>query len=137
MPTIEPTPERIQQFASAADEGPVVMINLLRYREHAAYPPGSDAASCSGEEAYARYAAAVFPLLEKHGARLLWRASARMVVIGPADESWDEALLVEYPSRGHLVAMVTSPEYQAIAPHRTAALADSRLIATTTTAISL
>jgi hypothetical protein len=66
MPTIEPTPERIQELASAADDGPVVMINLLRYREHAAYPPGFDATPCSGEEAYARYAAAVFPLLEKH-----------------------------------------------------------------------
>lgn len=137
MRSIEPTRERIQEFARAADDGPVVMLNLLRYREWAAYPAGFDAAPCSGAEAYARYAAAVFPLLEKRGARLLWRGSGRMVVIGPADESWDEVLLVEYPTRGHLIEMVTSPEYQAIAPHRTAALADSRLIATTSAATTL
>ena len=36
--------------------------------------------------------------------------------------------LVRYPSRAAFLRMVKSDAYQAIMPHRTAALADSRLI---------
>ena len=46
-------------------------------------------------------------------------------------ETWDEVLLVEYPSRDAFVAMVQSPAYQAIVHHRSAALRDARLIVTT------
>jgi hypothetical protein len=42
-------------LAGVAEDRPVVMINLLRYRERAAYPPGSDALPCTGQEAYGRY----------------------------------------------------------------------------------
>jgi len=40
-------------------------------------------------------------------------------------------VLMEYPSREAFIEMTSSAEYQAISHHRTAALADSRLIATT------
>ncbi len=62
MPWIEPSPEKLQQFAADAnDESPIVMINLLRYRDRAEYPKGSDAPPCSGREAYQRYGALVVP----------------------------------------------------------------------------
>jgi len=40
-------------------------------------------------------------------------------------------LLVEYPSREAFASMIQSSAYAAIVHHRTAALRDSRLIATT------
>jgi hypothetical protein len=56
MPWIEPSAEKLQQFvADANDESPIVMINLLRYRDRAEYPKGSEALPCSGREAYQRY----------------------------------------------------------------------------------
>ena len=56
MGSIEPQPDRLQAFLGKLDdETPVVMINLLRYRERAAYPAGSEHAPCSGREAYQRY----------------------------------------------------------------------------------
>ena len=56
MGTVEPSAERLQTFlASAEDDAPVVMINLLRYREQAAYAEGFAAEPCSGREAYQRY----------------------------------------------------------------------------------
>ncbi len=45
-------------------------------------------------------------------------------------EEWDDALLVRYPSKQAFLGMVTKPDYQKDAVHRTAALLDSRLIAT-------
>ena len=135
MPSIEPSPEKLQKLvAEANDDSPLVMINLLRYRDRAEYPQGSDETPCTGEEAYQRYAALVLPMLEELGAKLLWRGSVKHVVIGPASEEWDEALLVQQPSRRAFLTLVSRPDYLRAAAHRSAALADSRLIATATVA---
>lgn len=135
MGSIEPSPRDIQAFLEATDESsPIVMINLLRYREQAAYSTSvaeENAEPCTGREAYARYGQGVAPLLAKVGARLVFGGSVASTVIAPADESWDDAVLVEYPSRNAFIEMTSSADYQAISFHRTAALADSRLIATT------
>lgn len=132
MKSIEPAPERIEQFLrDAPNDKPIVMINLLRYRDQAAYASDADAEPCSGREAYQRYGTAVMPLIVKAGARPTWMGTVACTVIAPDGESWDDAVLVEYPTREAFVEMTSSPEYQAIAFHRTAALEDSRLIATT------
>jgi len=138
MPSIEPSPEKLQRLiAEVTDDSPLVMINLLRYRDRAEYPQGSDATPCSGAEAYQRYAALVLPMLDELGAKLLWRGSVRHMVIGPASEEWDEALLVQQPSRRAFLTLVSRPDYLRAAVHRGAALADSRLIATATVTSAL
>lgn len=58
-------------------------------------------------------------------------AAAHMALIAPPGEHWDQLLLVRYPSAAAFLAMLADPEYQAATVHRSAALADSRLIATT------
>jgi uncharacterized protein (DUF1330 family) len=121
---------RAASEAEGADAAPVVMINLLRYREKAAYSEGFAAEACSGREAYGRYGAVVLPLIGKAGGRILCMGAAQATVIGPAEEEWHDTVLVEYPSRKAFLAMLALPEYQAAAPHRSAALEDSRLIAT-------
>ena len=128
---IEPTPERIEQLLTGEDTGAIVMVNLLRYREQAAYPPGFNAAPCTGREAYQRYAAVALAKVAEAGGRVVWAGQSRSSVIAPAGEQWDDVVLVEYPSRSAFVAMVQRPDYLAVTPHRTAALADSRLIETT------
>lgn len=114
---IEPSREQIEQLAASSDTGPVVMINLLRYR-----PDG-------GEAAYAHYGEGVLPCLARVGARLVWQGRPGSVVIGDQADLWDAVVLVEYPSRQAFLEMITSDEYRAIGGRRTEALADSRLIA--------
>ena len=58
--------------------------------------------------------------------RVLERTTVRAVVM-----RGDELLLVRYPSKAAFLSMLADPEYRAATEHRTAALADSRLIATT------
>ncbi len=116
---IEPSRHQIEDLASSSETGPVVMINLLRYR-----PDG-------GAAAYAHYGEGVQPCLARAGGRVLWHGRPDSVVIGDGADLWDAVLLVEYPSRRAFIEMVSSPEYQAIAGRRTDALADSRLIACT------
>jgi uncharacterized protein (DUF1330 family) len=94
-------------------EGPVTMLNLLAFR-----PDG-------GRERYAEYGAAVLPLLEGVGGRVVFQGAAAPAVIGT--ESWDLVLLVEYPTRGAFLEMIGSAEYLAIASLRTEALARGEL----------
>jgi uncharacterized protein (DUF1330 family) len=122
---IHPTQEQIQQLASNPDDGPIVMLNLLRFKERA---DGIDE-GVSGAEAYARYSVATEPFLRGVGGRLVHAVAPRQSVIGPAEPEWDLVLLVQYPSRAKFIEMATNPEYLKIHAHREAALADSRLIA--------
>jgi uncharacterized protein (DUF1330 family) len=108
---------------------PVVMMNLLRFREQAVYPPDHEAPPCSGAEAFGRYGQAVAPLLASRGAESIWQGQQAAMLIGPQDKDWHLAVLVRYPSAGAFVDMATSEEYLAVVAHRTAALEDSRLIA--------
>jgi len=61
---------------------------------------------------------------------VVYRGRVQSSLIAPEGEEWDTAVLVEYPSRQVLLNMLASEEYRAIVPHRTAAVQDSRLIAT-------
>jgi uncharacterized protein (DUF1330 family) len=117
-------------LAGIGDGEPVVMINLLRYREQADYGGRADIEPCSGSEAYRRYMKQAFAFVTGVGGSLVWQGAPKAVLIGPSQERWDLALLVRYPSKAAFLAMVSDPAYQAITVHRTAALEDSRLIAT-------
>jgi uncharacterized protein (DUF1330 family) len=133
MPSIEPTPERFAALLGARDiPGTIVMINLLRFRQRAAYPPDFDATPCTGGDAYQRYAEVALQKVHAAGGRALWLGNVVLSVIAPEGEEWNEAVLVEYPSRRAFLDMIGDPEYRAATVHRTAALADSRLICTTT-----
>jgi len=105
---MQPTPEQFQAYLGMKHDGPVVMVNLLKFK-----PDG-------GAEEYAKYGAAVAPLLEKVGARILFSGQAGACLIGNAE--WDAFALVEYPNKMALIKMAQSPEYQAIHHHREAGL---------------
>jgi len=127
--TIQPTKEQFERLAASGDNGPVIMLNLLRFKEHAS---GIDAADgITGAAAYARYAAGVARLLERVGARVLFTIVPQESVIGPDPAEWDLVAAVEYPSRHAFLEMTSDPDYLEIQVHRQSGLADSRLIACT------
>jgi uncharacterized protein (DUF1330 family) len=124
--TIDPTRGQLERLvAGSPEEGPIIMLNLLRFRDQA--DPVAGAQGLTGRQAYERYAAAAAGHLAAVGGRLLHAARCVEAVIG-ADGEWDLVAVVEYPSRSAFLAMVSEPEYQATTVWRTAALADSRLI---------
>jgi len=123
---VTPTQTQIEQLIAGADpDEPVIMLNLLRFKEQA---DGIDE-GISGREAYERYAEATAPFLSRVGGRLLCAVDAKQMVIGPEALEWDMALMVEYPSRHKFLEMATDAGYLQAHEHRAAALADSRLIA--------
>lgn len=125
MATIHPPPGALEAFGQAVPDGqPLAMINLLRYHERTQH----EGEQISGRECYARYANALLPILMRVGGRPLWRGQVSHVLVGPPGETWDEAVLVGYPSRSAFDRMLADPAYQACAEMRTEALQDSRLI---------
>lgn len=128
---ISPTPEAIGSFVNRGIEGPVTMLNLLRFRDIADYSEYPDLAlggTLSGEEAYDVYASLVIPLLSSVGAEPILIGTGGSLLIGPEDARWDRVLVVKYPNVAAFVEFTQNPDYQAISGHRTAALADSRLL---------
>lgn len=119
---VTPPPAQAAAFFSGPEDGPFVMVNLLKFKERATYSDGSDA-DLSGREAYLRYAAAVQACLAAVGGRALYAGAVTELLLGEVDELWDMVALAEYPSRAAMMAMVMSPDYQAIEVHRHAGLA--------------
>ncbi len=126
---IDPDRE-MYRAAMAAGEGlgSIVMLNLLRFREQAAYPPALGQPPCSGREAYRRYALGAMPFIQGVGGEVLWAGRGVAPVIAPPDEHWDSVFLVRYPGAAAFREMLGNPGYQQQTVHRRAALADSRLI---------
>ena len=124
MPSIGPNTDQLAAMAGANPDEPVVMMNLLRFREIAASGHGVD--GMSGRDAYRVYMQRFAELKGSHGGEPVWVGAALRSIIGP--EQWDMVLLVRYPTRRQFIEMVRDPDYQKIAPIRGAALADSRLV---------
>ena len=132
MPTTVMTPDALRAAAAAGATGqPVYMLNLLRYNERAAYDGDAGFEPCSGREAYfQRYVPAFGALAQGTGIKPFWIGKVLAGVVAPADERWDDVAIVEYPSFDAFRTLVESEAYKRTAdPHRTAALADWRLIA--------
>jgi uncharacterized protein (DUF1330 family) len=113
---IEPDERQLGEIAAGAggpDDGPVVMINLNRYRERAVYE---------------RYGEVALGVLERVGGRILWHARANETVIGDDSDLYDEVIAVWYPSRAAFVELATSEEVMAVREHRAAGLERAALI---------
>ena len=130
MPYIDPSRENWQAFKDLPRDTPIHMLNLIRFHELAQYPPDhpDHGKQISGRDAYAKYAAGFREVAERLGAKMIWQGTLECVVTGPPGE-WDEAFVLGYPNSAAFLAMVTDQHYKAdVVAHRTAAVADSRLI---------
>lgn len=120
--SVFPGPVQIAEFFGAPEDGPFVMVNLLKFKDRAEYPDGSDA-HLTGREAYARYGEAVRKLVEGLGGKIRYSGAVTGLLLGEVEELWDAVALAEYPSLAAFQAMAMSPQMHAIEHHRKAGLA--------------
>src|SRR5690606_21181409 len=114
MPSINPEREDLQAFAERMpSDTPILMLNLLRFSNQAAYGADSPYAPCSGREAYARYSRTALAKVRGVGGDVQVMADVHMALIAPKEERWDLLLLVRYPSSAAFLTMLADPEYQA------------------------
>ena len=132
LPEEHVDPERAQfdAFKALPRDRPIEMLNLVRLRGRAVYPPDHPEAAGghTGAGAYARYGAETAPILARLGGSIAWRGRFEATLIGPAEERWDRVFVARYPHAGAFLAMVTDPAYRQAVVHRQAAVRTSRLI---------
>jgi uncharacterized protein (DUF1330 family) len=115
----------MELIEAAHDESPVVMLNLLKFKERA------DSGGGSGAAAYGRYSDDVVSMVEARGGKVLWYGKADQILIGDPTETWDAVALVQYPSRKAFIEMTSSADYEKAHEHRESALERTVIIACT------
>ena len=127
---VYPNKEQIKGFMEPVSEGPICMVNLLKFKDKAAYEDGRDT-DLSGREAYALYEEGVKKLLQEIGGGIGFEGDGARRALGEVEELWDVVALAVWPSRGAMFEVMQSPEMQAISVHRSAGLAGQLNIETT------
>jgi hypothetical protein len=128
---LEPSDANARRLFERGIEGPVTMLNLLRFREEADYaefPQLAPPSPISGRDAYDRYIRHTIPFLNATGGSLEFIGIGGHYFIGPTDERWDLVMLITQSSVTDFFGFASNPDYMAGMGHRTAALEDSRLL---------
>lgn len=119
MPTSQ---KRIEEMMQPGPDGPIYMVNLLKFKDKAEYEDGRET-DLTGFEAYQLYGRAVSRIIQDYGGEIQFAADVTFLSLGQVEELWDEIAIAKYPDRGALLAMSSSQEWQEAAVHRTAGLA--------------
>jgi uncharacterized protein (DUF1330 family) len=114
---VDPTGSDLKHFLGDDPGGPVVMLNLLRFKE-------------DGRSGYEEYARKIAPFLDRMGAQVVYVGDLSTTLVAPDTHKWDTVMLVRYPSRQTFSSMVADPDYQEITGLRTESLEDAVLQAT-------
>jgi uncharacterized protein (DUF1330 family) len=97
----------VKGLKEADPAGPIVMVNLMRFRARSLDGDGS------GWDAYLRYSALTVPMIKARGGTLLWTGDAKAVALGAEEGNrWDYLALVYYPSVAAFIDMMTSADYE-------------------------
>jgi hypothetical protein len=110
------------------EDGPVWMVNLMKYREIAEYADGGEGArgpAISGREADDLYT----PLesLAGVGAEIVFGGEVDQQLLGDAPV-WDRVGVVKYPTRRSFIEMQSRPDFQRQHVHKEAGMAETIVI---------
>ncbi len=121
---IDPVYEQVLRTTSPEDDGPVWMINLMKYREQADYADGRET-TLTGQQADDTYAP--FAELAAIGAEIVFAAVVETQLLGDTPK-WDRVAVVKYPSRRAFIAMQDTEEFQAKHVHKDAGMEQTIVI---------
>lgn len=108
--------DALDRFLKEDDGQPVVMLNLLRFRED------------GGKERYADYLAVAAPIAARFGAEIVYVGSGLPALSAEPGQAWDAMALVRYPTRRAFADMAMDIDYRdKAAPLREAALTEAVL----------
>ena len=99
------------------EDGPIFMVNLMKYHEVAQYTGDGEAANISGREADDKYNPS--SILNKLGADIMLAADVRTSVLG---EDWDRIAIVRYPTRRAFIEMQTRKDFAEKHVHKNAGM---------------
>ena len=117
--------EYATQLATTPPEqdGPIFMVNLMKYHEVAQYS-GTDAPQVSGREADDKYNPA--SILNKIGADIVFVADVTKNHIG--DEDWDRIAIVRYATRKSFIDMQQRKDFAEKHEHKAAGMKRTTIV---------
>ena len=124
------SPEQIKEMQEVGPDGPIYMVNLLRFKDKADYEDGRNT-DLSGRDAYQIYGLQVAKMIEGFGGEIVFVGDVTFLALGQIDELWHEVAIAKYPNRNALLQMSSSPEWNEISVHRSAGLEGQLNIETT------
>ena len=128
---LDPTDRTVISLMQRGIQGEVVMLNLIKLRataDYSGFPELAPDSPISGRDAYQLYVDHTRPYLAASGGELLYLGEGGDYLIGPDGEGWDLAMLVRQKSVDAFLAYAQNPEYMSGNGHRSAAVADSRIL---------
>ena len=127
---IDPDHMQFEAFKDLNRDDPIKMLNLVKFRAKARYPPDHRlaGANLTGAQAYHNHGSETPSIIARIGASILWRGTFQTTLIGLRDKAWDEVFIARYPTAHTFPEMVTDPAYRTAVIHRQAAVETSRLI---------
>lgn len=122
--------EELQRIVEHDDGNEFFMLNLIRYREKAAYPAGY-AYGDDSHEADTRYNKAIAPYLIRHAAHPIFLGDAAGRFIDEAgDTEWQRVAIVRYRSRRDMLEMVAELAGRDVAVHKWASIEKTQVFPT-------
>jgi hypothetical protein len=114
--------DELRQLAASDDGNEFFMVNLIRFRPKALYPPGFDYGD-DPLDADARYNRAIVPHLLRHGGVPVFLGKREGRFIDEAgDTEWHRVAIVRYRSRRDMLKMVADLAGQNVAVHKWASI---------------
>jgi hypothetical protein len=105
----------------AADDGPIFMVNLMRYKPIATYGTSLDAQPISGRAADDRYAP--IAILQDIGAEVVFVGDVDRQLMGDQpDRPWERIGVVKYPTRRGFIEMQSRQDFQQQHVHKEAGM---------------
>jgi hypothetical protein len=124
----QPTKEQVEAFLSGPPDEPVVMLNMLSFKEQAT----GELEGLSGREAVWKYSVAMKEFVEARGGTFVLAANIDSQVIGEGGEHFQFVGIMRYPSRVDYVRLAGDPEVAAtIGRYRESGLESQWLFAMT------
>ena len=124
----------LDEASRTVGDGPVVMVNLLWFRDKPEYPPGFEGAKPDARSAYYEGYVDAFRVVAQEVSvtpEVVYVGQNLSGVLAGPDDDWEEIVLVRYQTFGDLRKMIESETYARIAnPHRKAAIANWRFFVT-------
>lgn len=117
-----PNEKQMAGFLEPGPEGPICMVNLLKFKPQAEYVDGRES-TLTGREAYGLYEEEVTNLLQQVGGYLGFVGDVERLALGEVEELWDTVALAVWPSRQAMLEVMQSDAMQDISVHRAAGLA--------------
>ena len=118
---VVPSQSQMKGFFQGDTKSPILMLNLLKFKDEAVYEDGRQT-TLSGKEAYDIYAEEVRGHLKKVGGEIILGGEITRLMLGQVEDLWDVAAVARYPSRAAMLKMMMDSEYRESEEHRSAGL---------------